>query len=474
MLDLATATEFDLSPACIRFEPSQKIVIAPSLSVLRQREKSLPDGCAKAVLRPEQFQQAAGGLLARESVILLDGGDKAWRAEAEQFLAGINATVEAAPVEAILLRGDTVQPEAIRWLWNGYLARGKLHILAGQAGQGKTTIALSLASTLTRGELWPDGTTARAGDVVIWSGEDDPADTLVPRLTAMGADLKRIHFVSDVTDGQDKRPFDPATDITALANAVQSIRPVLLIVDPIVSAVAGDSHKNTETRRALQPLVDMAAYTDLAVLGISHFSKGSAGRNPTERVTGSLAFGALARIVLVAAKAEEEQGGGRIFCRSKSNIGGDDGGFRYDLEQRPVLNYPDLYASCVAWGEAIEGSARQLLSEAEAMDSEGGCLQEAIQFLKTELAEGPVSAKQIQTAAGQAGFSNATIRRAKDALGIKPIKGFGDGRWRWAMPMNMPQDFHDAHDAQQNNMSTLSTLGGNEHLGATKGWEAEL
>lgn len=79
----------------------------------------------------------------------------------------------------------------------------------------------------------------------------------------------------------------------------------LLIVDPVVSAVTGDSHKNTEVRRALPPLVDLAAACDCAVLGITHFFRGGQGAEPAQRVVGSVAFTAVARVVLVAAKVRD-------------------------------------------------------------------------------------------------------------------------------------------------------------------------
>ncbi|MEW8615742.1 MAG: AAA family ATPase, partial [Candidatus Thiodiazotropha sp.] len=121
----------------------------------------------------------------------------------------VKASVEAAkPVEnAIaqdskeslsvrLIQGDTITPEPIQWLWDGWLAAGKMHILAGVPGTGKTTISLGLAATITTSGRWPDGSRAEKGDVLIWSGEDDPQDTLIPRLHACGADLSRVHFVS--------------------------------------------------------------------------------------------------------------------------------------------------------------------------------------------------------------------------------------------------------------------------------------
>lgn len=151
-----------------------------------------------------------------------------------------------------LVRGCDLKPEAVQWLWNGWLAAGKMHILGGAPGTGKTTISMALAATITRGGRWPDGTRSLAGDVVIWSGEDDPADTLVPRLALSGADLSRVYFISEVSDGSEARPFDPAKDMEPLRRKLAEIGNVrLLIIDPIVSAVTGDGNSNPQVRRNL-------------------------------------------------------------------------------------------------------------------------------------------------------------------------------------------------------------------------------
>ncbi|MCC5015772.1 AAA family ATPase [Legionella sp. 31fI33] len=118
----------------------------------------------------------------------------------------------------------------------------------------------------------------------------------------------------------------------------------LLIIDPIVSAVTGDSHKNAEVRRSLHPLVDLAGRLGCALLGITHFSKATHGRNPVERLTGSLAFGALARVVLVVAKLPKEDDQDEmtwLLMRAKSNIGPDEGGFVYQLQQNELEGYVD-------------------------------------------------------------------------------------------------------------------------------------
>jgi len=299
---------------------------------------------------------------------------------------------------------SSIKPEPIRWLWRNWLARGKMHIVAGQPGVGKIMLAMKVAATVSAGGRWPDGGVAEKGNVVIWSGEDDPADTLVPRLEASGADLSRIFFAGELTCGKERRPFDPAKDIPALQAAIAAAGGAsLIVVDPIVSATSADSHKNSETRRGLQPLVDMATELDAALLGITHFTKGSEGRSPIDRVTGSVAFGALARVVMVAARQQGDDDGNpsqRMLMRAKSNIGPDEGGFEYDLQLVPMRANPDIVASVIVWGNAIDGTARDVLAIAESTnDDAGSAFSEAKDFLLDFLAEGQKPAKEVKAAA---------------------------------------------------------------------------
>lgn len=338
------------------------------------------------------------------------------------------------PPEVRLIRGDSIQPEAIEWLWPGFLARGKLHVLAGAPGTGKSTIAFSLAAAISAGLSWPDGSRAPIGNVMIWSGEDDPADTIIPRLLAAGADRSRIFIVASTEHKGETRPFDPAKDMDSLRAAALKLCDVhLLIADPIVSAVGGDSHKNTEVRRALQPLVDLGAMLDCAVLGISHFSKGTAGRDPTERVTGSIAFAALARIVLATAKTEGD--GPRILVRTKSNIGPDSDGFEYGIGLMDVHGYPGIAASRIEWGAPVTGSALELLGTAEEVPDEAGddcdakgTTDEAGDWLREVLRGGRLPAKEIQKLGTTNAFAWRTLQRAKKSIGAKSERdGFGKG-----------------------------------------------
>jgi putative DNA primase/helicase len=414
-----------------------------------------------------------------------------------------NAKAAAVELEGPVIefvRADTITPEPIKWVWDGFLAGGKLHIVAGAPGTGKTTLALAIAATITTGGRWPDGTRASTGDVLIWSGEDSASDTLVPRLIAAGADRTRIHIVRDVRDGSDRRPFDPAVDFPDLAVAAARIPDLrLMIVDPIVSAVAGDSHKNSETRRALQPLVDFAERSGCAILGVSHFSKGTQGRDPVERVTGSLAFGAVARVVLGTAKLRDDEGGGRALVRAKSNIGPDGGGFRYELRQDSLSGEAaGIVASRVEWSSALSGTAQAILAaaEQETAPDERSAIADAVDFLRAELADGPKPAREVQRISAQAGHAGATLRRAKQDLRVQSVKADGpNGAWMWLLPTNkvlkpvedaqdaqgvqVGKDEHlDAHvdapieqgaheqnqDAHPKTLSTLSTFVGNEHV----------
>jgi putative DNA primase/helicase len=369
--------------------------------------------------------------------------------------------------EVTLTPATSIQALAIHWLWPGWLAVGKLHILGGQPGTGKTTLAILIAAIVTHAGRWPDGTFALAGNVVIWSGEDDPADTLLPRLIASGADRSRVFFVTGVQERGEHRSFDPAKDMLALRAAITAIKNVrLIIVDPIVSAVQGDSHKNAETRRGLAPLVELASHIGAALVGITHFSKGTSGREPVERITGSLAFGALARIVLIAAKepdAEDGIDGRRIFARAKSNIGPDEGGFAYRLEQVPMPGDDRITASIAIFGEPIEGSARDMLAVADAHDEQGAgsARQEAEAFLLDLLLDGPTPAKTVKTAASAAALPWITVRRAKENLGVITRKGGMDQGWVWSVPAE------GAHQTTKGlTPEGMSPFGKNEHLRA--------
>ena len=353
------------------------------------------------------------------------------------------------PADGVVIeRGSDLRIVPVAWLWRDWLARGKLHLLAGAPGQGKTTIALAFAATVTSGGRWPNGASCQPGNVLIYSGEDDPADTLAPRLLASGADMSRCYFVKGTRIDGAEQAFDPARDMDKLRQCIANMPGGidLLIVDPIVGAVTGDSHKNTETRRGLQPLVDLAAECRCALIGITHFQKGGQGTDPSMRVIGSVAFTALARVVMVAAKVQSEDDKPlRVLARAKSNIGPDDGGFEYHLEQTEIQT--DVFASHVAWGNAVEGSARELLTDPD--DDAGNDANDAATILQAELASDCwTPADAAKKAVTRQGFTAKQVWSASKKLGVIRKKGGMTAGWYWRLPGGVDPEL-PAEDSQK-------------------------
>jgi putative DNA primase/helicase len=338
---------------------------------------------------------------------------------------------------------ENLQMERVDWDWEGWIASGKIHLIAGVPEAGKTTGGLSLCAIKSSGGRWPDGTTAEPGNVLIWSGEDGAAETLKPRLMAMGADPKRIWIVKGARDETGKsRPFNPSTDLPALALVAKEIPGGvnMLMIDPTVAVVGGkvDHSNNAGHREKLQPLVDFAEEMKCAVIGITHFTKGTIGKDPIDRVTGSLAFAAVARVVLVATKNKTGDPE-RMFLMAKNNLAPTVGGYGYSIVGAPLMERPDIIASSVVWGERLEGSARDLLAEAED-DGKGtaasaeAASQSAQEFLETALSAGPRPQKEIAAEGAERGFSSDRLFRASKAMGIVKAKnGFGGGEWMWRL-----------------------------------------
>jgi putative DNA primase/helicase len=254
----------------------------------------------------------------------------------------------------------------------------------------------------------------------------------MPRLVAAGANTHRIYFVGDNTVTGKSRPFDLAKDVELLLVAALKLPKLRLIVfDPIVNAVAGDSHNNTEVRRALQPLVDFALKIGASLIGITHFSKGGQGSDPTKRVMGSVAFTAVARVVMVAAKNKDDEGNERrVFARSKSNIGPDDGGFEYSLEQVEALT--GIWASRVVWGNVLTGTAKSLLAE---QDEEDGNGSDAVELLREALnADGWTNVNEVQKSITSYGFTRKQIWSASKRLNVIRKRGGYQGAMYWRLP----------------------------------------
>jgi len=356
----------------------------------------------------------------------------------------------------LLLTAATTAPILIKWLWYGWLAAGKFHILAGAPGTGKTTLAMCIIAAISNGGHnrfnWPDKSATPHGHVIIWSGEDGIEDTIIPRLIAAGANLNFIHIIHGIAEHDHSRSFNFDTDLSQLKQKVEEIGGVVLIlIDSIVQAVSGDSNKNSDVRKALLPLIELGEEHSCAILGITHVNKNSKGKDPLDRVTGSLAFGAAARLVWFTTKVKSELDDGTppscILVRAKSNIEKDDGGFEYFIQSADFQYGSETFrCSNIRWNEtALEGSNKELVKAAEGGGTfeNIGAVEAAENFLKTNLANGPLPWSEIEARALLADVSKGSIKKAKAKLGVQHKKQSGVGQngpsiWRLPAATTQP------------------------------------
>lgn len=235
--------------------------------------------------------------------------------------------------KVVLTAASEVKPEPVTFLWDGRVPLRALTVLAGEPGLAKTLATHELAARVSRGEL--DGAfKGEPRDVLLASAEDDFASVIVPRLIAAGADLERVHDVK-ITERDESGFYAPSLltlpdhiaelDAECARLEVESGRRVgLLVVDPISAFLSSsaDSHKTADVRRALAPLASLAEREGLAVIAVAHLNKSTAAKL-IDRLSGSGAFGAAPRSVLVLARHPDdpqgEQGRERVIVHVKSN-----------------------------------------------------------------------------------------------------------------------------------------------------------
>jgi putative DNA primase/helicase len=350
------------------------------------------------------------------------------------------------PASPVLVNLADVTPRKVNWLWPMRIPVGKLTIVAGEPGLGKSFLTMDLAAHVTTGRPWPDcadnpGTRMPAGSVVLLSAEDDLEDTVRPRLDAAGADVSKVTALQGVEYGDAGNPtrqrcFNLEQDLPALELAIQA-QPncQLVIIDPITAYLGEtDSHKNAEIRGLLKPLSDLAAQYGVAVVCVSHLNKAS-GTKAMHRVTGSLAFIAAARAGWLVA-ADPDDAGRRLLLPIKNNLAENIGGLAYRITD-----------CALAWElGAVTMSADDALSD-EPGEHRPMAI-DPVQWLADLLAEGPLPKRDIDESAAANMLSSAMVRRAKNRLGVVARKeGFESGsRWIWFLPGYAPPDA--AEDAE--------------------------
>lgn len=321
-----------------------------------------------------------------------------------------------------------VERGRVEWLWPGRIPRGKLVILDGDPGLGKSTVMCDLAARVTRGRPMPTEA-APAGPpaaVVVLSAEDDVGDTLRPRLEAAGADVGRV-VALDMSKVESAGTAFPR-DVTDLRRVIIEHRAVLVVVDPLMAFLSLDVNtwRDQDVRRALFPLATLGQETGAAIVVVRHLNKAQ-GSNAVYRGGGSIGIIAAARVGLLVAKHPNDDAR-RVLAVAKCNLGPPASALAFRLAAADDV-------ARVEWEGPTEHSAADLLdAAAQAPARGGGARDEAEVFLREVLAEGPLPASAVMAQAHEAGISAMTLRRAQRSLGIRPRKAGLRGGWVWAFP----------------------------------------
>lgn len=355
--------------------------------------------------------------------------------------------------------------EPVEWLWQGRLAVGKTTLVGGDPGLGKSQLSAYIAAVLSKHGRWPcNEGMAPQKNTIILSAEDSPADTIVPRLAAAGADCSKIHVVTAVqdVDAGGYRIFNLSKDIDALELEIRRIGNVGLIsIDPVDAYIGAgiDSHKNAAVRAVLEPLSEMAGRLRVAVLAITHFSKQPGGK-AIYRFIGSIAHIGAARIAFTMV-ADAENEGRVLILNAKNNLAQRQPGLAFRLEQRLVAE--GIIASAVSFdSEHVVQTADEALAAKSIQRGTGkpSAKNHAAEFLRQVLADGPMAVADIEAEARAARMlgpstpinKDKPFRAAKEELCIKSYqpKGQKGSGWVWEIPNTNGQAPSEGSGAHQN------------------------
>ena len=343
-----------------------------------------------------------------------------------------------------LIRMSDVEPAEIRWLWRDRIPLGRLTLLVGRPGDGKSFLAAHLAASVSRGRDWIDGSSCPRGSVVLCSAEDDPADTIAPRLIAHDADRERVHLLAGVMsrgdNGEEVERVFTLADLPALRQTLEQLADCrLIVVDPIGSYLGGraDAHRDNEVRAVLAPVCHLAAQHGAAVVVVAHTRKAVAA-NADDMAMGSRAFTGLARSVLhLIADPDDETKRRRLLLPGKNNLAERPSGLAFEIGPGGIEGRP-----CVRWhdGEVTITADEAVNREPQHDDQKRTERDEAADWLRQKLDDGPMRAKELRELAKEVeGFAPRTLDRAKKAAEVEAYRPKNPGPWWWRLSGSGPE-----------------------------------
>ena len=314
---------------------------------------------------------------------------------------------------------NAVSSKEVDWLWYQYIPYGKITILQGDPGEGKSTMMMQLAALITTGKAMPDGSGDKIpGNVIYQAAEDGIEDTIKPRLEAAGADCSRIAFLEQ----PDEEPI--LLNDTRLAQAIEGTQAKLLVIDPLQAYLRIDSEmqRTNSVRSVLTNLAKVAERTGCAVVLIGHMNKSNRTKG-IYRGLGSIDIAAAARSVLLVARDKDEPSK-RYMLPIKSSLAPEGEPIAFELDRDKGFSWI--------------GKCEIDINELAAGQKSSAKKDMAVNYLHTLLAENDVASVKIFEEMSRYGFSKRTVQNAKKEAGIQAYKK--GNAWYWHMERGAADD----------------------------------
>ena len=321
-----------------------------------------------------------------------------------------------------LINMEQVEIEKIDWLLYPFIPFGKVTIVQGDPGEGKTTMVLQIIAKLTKGEavlpsdsdesdLEEKTMALEPVNVIYQTAEDGLGDTIKPRLLSAGADCSRVMVIDD--NDQALTMMD-----ARLEEAIINTNARLVVLDPIQGflGTAVDMHRANEIRPLMKRVAVLAEKYHCAIILIGHMNKNSNGKS-SYRGLGSIDFQAAARSVLIVGRIKDEPEI-RVVCHVKSSLAPEGKSIAFRLDKDTGFE----------WIGEYDISADDLLSG----ENRGQKIRSAKEFLKEVLESGSVAQTKVAEEAESRGIKKKTLWNAKKELEIDSVK-IGN-QWFWMLP----------------------------------------
>ena len=308
-----------------------------------------------------------------------------------------------------LINMRDVEVESVSWLWYPFIPYGKITIIQGDPGEGKTTLVLQIIARLTKGESIIDEKEKPPINVIYQTAEDGLADTIKPRLLSANADCSKVLVIDD-------RDTPLTMRDVRLEQAIVETNAKLVVLDPIQGFLGADvdMHRANEIRPIMKHISELAEKYKCAIILIGHMNKCSVGKS-AYRGLGSIDFQAAARSVLIVGRIKDEPEI-RCVCQTKSSLAPEAKAVAFRLNEEYGFE----------WIGELDITADDLLSGTV----KGTKKQAAMDFLENLLADGQMAQTEITELARQKGISDKTLRNAKDELKIKSKRV--NNQWYWS------------------------------------------